>query len=307
MRLQWIRDLALLAETGSFSAAAQRANSSQPAFSRRIQALETWVGAPLADRGRIPVRLSAAGEQILEAGLQAMSRLEIARQQVRESLAQPDRYMVTFAAQHSIGWRFYPQWLQQFESDFGPILSRLRADNLPDCFADLVRGSVDLVMAYDIAPGAPLRPPQGTQSLVIGRDRLVPVSKTGSDGRPIFTLGPADASHEVPYLRFGSGAPLGWQVEAVVKATGLARRLKPIYENAMSGALRMRVREGLGLAWLPLSLIEPDIEAGLMAHAGDERHGRELVIRLHRIGAGANPLIERIWNHLAAAPAEASA
>ena len=76
---------------------------------------------------------------MLEAGLQASARIEHARSQILEARSLPDKYVVTFGAQHSIGWRFYPNWLQAFEEAYGPILSRLRADDLPNCMRDLDR------------------------------------------------------------------------------------------------------------------------------------------------------------------------
>ena len=133
--------------TGSSQAAAL-VNLSQPAFSRRIKALETWVGATLVDRSHQPVSLTDAGVQMLEAGLQALARIERERSQIREAQSLPDKYIVTFAAQHSIGWRFYPAWLQALEETYGPILSRLRADDLPNCLRDLDKGDVDFVVAY---------------------------------------------------------------------------------------------------------------------------------------------------------------
>ena len=67
MNIAWFRDLGNLAQTGNFSQAARLGNISQPAFSRRIQALEAWVGAGLVDRSRHPVKLTVAGQQMLEA------------------------------------------------------------------------------------------------------------------------------------------------------------------------------------------------------------------------------------------------
>ncbi|MEZ5730246.1 MAG: LysR family transcriptional regulator [Burkholderiaceae bacterium] len=297
MNLQWFRDLANLAQVGNFSRAAELSASSQPAFSRRIKALEDWVGTALVDRASRPVRLTQSGEQMLEAGNQALRRIESSCQQVRESIAAPDRYVVTFAAQHTIGWRFYPQWLQAFEASFGPILSRLRADNLPDCLAALSRGEVDFVMAYDErrAPASTRAP---FESIIIGRDLLVPVSKAQDDGSALFALG-ARPSTPIPYLRFGANAPLGRFVEAIVSEQRLGRRLNVVYENSMGGALRIHVREGLGVAWLPLSLVEPDIEAGLLARAGGSALTRELVIRLYARAPAHNALVKRIWTYLA--------
>jgi DNA-binding transcriptional LysR family regulator len=54
MELKWLEDFASLARTGSFSRSAEERHVTQPAFSRRIQALETWLGVALIDRSTAP-------------------------------------------------------------------------------------------------------------------------------------------------------------------------------------------------------------------------------------------------------------
>lgn len=298
MDIQWFKDLGRVAATGNFSQAAELNNISQSALSRRIKALEDWVGANLLDRSSHPITLTEAGKQMLEAGEQALSRVETERDQIRETLAQPDRYVITFAAQHSIGWRFYPAWLQAFETSFGPIMSRLRADNLPNCVTDLRREEVDFVIAYESEYARGIEPGPEFQSLVIGRDRLIPVSKVNADGKAMFRADDASVS-SIPYLRFGPSAPIGAHVEPVLKLRNLAERLKPVYENSMGGALRIRARDGLGVAWLPQSLIQPDLDAGLLTSAGPEDLAIELKIRLYRLTRNHNKLIRKIWTFLA--------
>jgi LysR family transcriptional regulator, hypochlorite-specific transcription factor HypT len=297
MDLTWFRDLDHLAQTGSFSQAAQRSNLSQPALSRRIKAIESWVGAVLVDRSRHPVLLTGAGLQMLEAGQQALARLDHERKSIREVQSLPDRYVVTFGAQHSIGWRFYPAWLQAFESTYGPILSRLRADDLPNCLQDLEAGAVDFVIAYESRHASSLAGSRDIESVCIGRDSLVPVSKMGPNGRPLFDLnrkGPV----AIPYLRFGATAPIGQHIAPLLDADGLHTRLQVVYENSMAGALRIRVREGLGIAWLPKSLVAPDLEAGLLVAAGGKQWEVALDIKLHRIRRHTNSLTNKIWAFL---------
>jgi hypothetical protein len=48
--LIWLEDFLSLASTHSFSKSAAQRHVTQSAFSRRIQALEMWIGAPLVDR-----------------------------------------------------------------------------------------------------------------------------------------------------------------------------------------------------------------------------------------------------------------
>ncbi|PJI53947.1 hypothetical protein CTI14_21545 [Methylobacterium radiotolerans] len=53
MDLDWVRDFLALAEHRTFSRAADGpARGRSPAFSRRIRALEEWVGTPLFLRER---------------------------------------------------------------------------------------------------------------------------------------------------------------------------------------------------------------------------------------------------------------
>lgn len=298
MDILWFNDLANLARTGNFSQAAVLGNVSQPAFSRRIKALESWVGTTLVDRSHHPVRLTAQGQQMLEAGIQALSRLESEREHIRAAMAQPDRYIVTFAAQHSIGWRFYPSWLQAFENAYGSIISRLRADNLPNCIDDLENGVADFVISYRsrYSPGVPAL--DSLQSLTIGKDLLIPVCKGTAAGEPMFSLDDSRAG-PIPYLRFGSDAPIGLHIEPLIRERGIESRLNVIYENWMVGALRIRAQDGGGIAWLPRSVVQPDIDAGLLTIAGNPGWFIGLDVRLHRLARHTNALTRKIWAFLA--------
>lgn len=287
------RDLEKLQQLGNFSQAAALGNLSQPAFSRRIKSLEAWVGVTLVDRSRQPVQLTEAGNQMLEAGMQAISRIEQERSQILEAQSLPDKYIVTFGAQHSIGWRFFPAWLQALEEAFGPILSRLRADDLPGCLNDLNNGDVDFVIAYH---GMNTPKEIGGDSIVIGKDRLIPVCKPDRDGRPLFALDQVGV--EMPYLRFGDSAPIGQHIEPLLRKYDLTSRLRTVYENSMAGALRIRARAGDGVAWLPQSLVAPDIAGGLLVPTGDKNWIANLDIKLLRNAKNSNRATRAIWSFL---------
>ena len=293
MDILLFRDLDRLRQTGNFSQAAALGHLSQPAFSRRIKSLEGWVGTTLVDRSHQPVRLTEAGTQMLEAGLQALARIEQERSQILEVQSLPDKYVVTFGAQHSIGWRFYPAWLQALEEAYGPILSRLRADDLPNCMRDLKDGDVDFVIAY-AGPDAPLRGP--VESIVIGDDQLVPVCRPGTDGAPLFDFANRDV--RMPFLRFGDAAPIGALLEPLFARDRIDDRLRTVYENSMAGALRIRARAGDGVAWLPRSLVLPDLESGILVTTGPEAWVVDLTIRLIRNKARTNRATRAIWSFL---------
>ena len=62
MNLLWLEDFLALTTTGNFSRAAAERNVTQPAFGRRIKALEEWLGVELFDRSSQPVRMTSTGE-----------------------------------------------------------------------------------------------------------------------------------------------------------------------------------------------------------------------------------------------------
>ena len=299
MNILWFKDFENLSKTQNFSQAAMLGNISQPALSRRIKALEAWVGADLVDRSCHPVQVTDAGRQMLEAALQAIERLETERGHVQQMLSQPDKYLVTFAAQHSIGWSFYPNWLQAFENGFGPIMSRLRADNLLNCLEDLDKGHVDFVIAYESEYWTPRHHQSQLESIVIGHDMLIPVCKASVEGGALFDLDDESHPHSIPYLQFGPTAPIGRHLEPLIKQRNMQSRLNVVYENPMVGALRIRVSNGDGVAWLPRSLVQPDLDSGVLSLAGGEQWAVELEIRLHRIDGYSNALTRDIWQFLA--------
>ena len=293
MDMSLFRDLDRLRQTGNFSQAAALGNLSQPAFSRRIKSLENWVGAVLVDRSHQPVVLTDAGVQMLEAGLHALARIEHERSQILEAQSLPDKYVVTFGAQHSIGWRFYPAWLQALEQAYGPILSRLRADDLPNCLRDLKRGDVDFVIAYQRAG---TQPTESFDSVLIGSDQLILVCKPDVDGSPIFGF---DAPGiEMPFLRFGDAAPIGQLLQPLLAEKNLTSQLRTVYENSMAGALRIRARAGDGVAWLPKRLVAPDLENGLLVFTGDPDWKIDLEIQLFRDIQRSNRATRSIWSFL---------
>ena len=294
MELDWIKDLQRLADTGNFSRAANYNNLSQSAFSRRIQALERWAATSLVDRSSHPVQLTPEGEQFLEVGSQALIHFELMRDQIRHQ-ANNDESKIIFAAQHAIGWRFYPQWLNQFEQQFGSFKSRLLADNLPDCFAALLNHEADFVLGFE-SKEYKYMPAQRRkiQRRIIGHDRLIPVCLVDQSRKAIFSF----KSSSIPLLNYPQNAPLGLHLQPILARTSLGTKLKLSYENSMTESLRMRARNGDGVAWLPETLVKPDIERNLLTVMSGKKFIVKLDICLYRYIDNNNELAEKIWMSL---------
>jgi LysR family transcriptional regulator, hypochlorite-specific transcription factor HypT len=83
MDTKWLEDFVSLAQTRSFSRSAQLRHVTQPAFSRRIQALEAWAGVDLVDRSLYPTRLTPAGETFLAQAHEMLASLQATRTLMR--------------------------------------------------------------------------------------------------------------------------------------------------------------------------------------------------------------------------------
>ena len=60
----------------------------------------------------------------------------------------------------------------------------------------------------------------------------------------------------------------------------------------------MRARDGLGVAWLPKSLVAPDLDSGALVQTGAPEWSVGLQIKLIRNQAHANRVTQAIWAHL---------
>lgn len=83
--LTWLEDCVALADALNFSKAASLRYVTQPAFSRRIQSLEEWVGTPLFIRNRRSVQLTEAGRLFCKQAPDLLRELYALRDEAREA------------------------------------------------------------------------------------------------------------------------------------------------------------------------------------------------------------------------------
>ena len=265
MDTKWLEDFVSLAETHSFSRSAQLRHVTQPAFSRRIQALEAWAGIDLVDRSSYPTRLTAAGETFHGQALEILGDLQATRNLMRSHQAS-GQDMIEFAVPHTLAFTFFPHWLTDLRPDFGTIKSRLSALNVHDAVLRLTEGSCDLLIAYH-HPSQPLQlAPERYEMLSLGSETLAPYAKAGPDGQPLFSL-PGKPMDRVPFLGFASGAYMARLVEVILKQAGEPLHLESIYETDMAEGLKAMALEGHGLAFLPHSSVRKELKARRLVSA----------------------------------------
>jgi DNA-binding transcriptional LysR family regulator len=258
METKWLEDFVSLAETRSFSRSAQLRHVTQPAFSRRIQALEAWTGIDLVDRSSYPTRLTPAGETFLGQALEILGALQATRNMMRSHQA-AGQDMIEFAVPHTLAFTFFPHWLMDLRPHFGAVKTRLTALNVHDAVLRLTEGGCDLLIAYD-HPSQPLQlSPDRYEMLSLGQETLAPYAKPDTEGRPQFRL-PGAHGERVPFLSYASSAYMARLVEVILKQAGQVARLEAIYETDMAEGLKAMALEGHGLAFLPVSSVRKELK-----------------------------------------------
>lgn len=301
METKWIEDFVSLAETRSFSRSAQLRHVTQPAFSRRIQALEAWAGIDLVDRSLYPTRLTPAGETFHHQALEILGALQATRNMMRSHQA-AGQDMIEFAVPHSLAFSFFPHWIMDLRSSFGVVKSRLTALNVHDAVMQLTEGSCDLLIAYH-HPSQPLQlSPDRYEMLSLGRETLAPYAKADAQGQPLFTL-PSRPGAKVPLLSYASGAYLGRLVEQITKLAGTPLNLDAIYETDMAEGLKAMAMEGHGLAFLPASSVKKELKSKrLMRAAPAGQFELEMDIRIYRekpeVSRHSKTSAHLLWNFL---------
>jgi len=265
METKWLEDFISLAETRSFSRSAQLRHVTQPAFSRRIQALEGWAGTDLVDRSSYPTRLTPAGQTLYGQAIEMLQSLQSTRAMLRgHSAAGQD--VIEIAVPHTLAFTFFPSWVTSLREHFGPIKSRLIALNVHDAVLRLVEGSCDLLIAYH-HPSQPLQLDANKYEMVsLGEETVAPWVKADAEGAPRFRL-PGRPGQPLPYLGYAPGAYLGRVVDQLLKESGTAIHLDRVYETDMAEGLKVMALEGHGIAFLPQSAVRKEIKARKLVSA----------------------------------------
>ena len=277
METKWLEDFVSLAETRSFSRSAQLRHVTQPAFSRRIQALEAWTGTELVDRSSYPTRLTPAGETFHAQALEILEALASTRNMMRGFQA-AGQDTLEFAVPHTLAFTFFPHWLMQMRQQFkgdAAIRTRLTALNVHDAVLRFTEGGCDLLIVYH-HEALPLQVASARyEMLSLGTEILAPYSmpltregaQAAAEPEPLFRLPPARAGATVPFLCYASGAYMARVVEMILQRADVPVPLDPVYETDMAEGLKAMALEGHGLAFLPESSVRQEVRARRLVRA----------------------------------------
>lgn len=290
MDTKWLEDLIALSREGSFARAADARNVTRPAFGRRIRALETWAGAALVDRADTkPLRLTEAGVLLVEHATGLVDGLTDVRRRLRALRTQPaGGGVLRLATGRTLARTLVSDWLAQMARRKRPLHGHafdVRTGAMDDVARLLEAGEVDLVCCYEHPAISVKLNPHRYRHVTLARDKLVPVSRTGPQGRPVHTLASGPLVAYAPTLSLGALA-----------ATQTRSRAGPVVCTCDSAdAIFELVVNGVGLAWLPWTMVAASCKAGVLTVLGSRGDEVGFDVRLYRPRARQSALVEAVW------------
>ncbi|MFZ6656196.1 LysR family transcriptional regulator [Undibacterium sp. TJN19] len=295
MDTKWIEDFLSLAQTRNFSRSAEERNVTQPALSRRIKALEAWVGTDLVDRSTYPLVLTAAGKIFSASATDSLRILNDTRAMLRVEGA--DENMLHISAGHTLSLNFFPMWLNGMQARLGKIRTRILPANVHDSVLSLVEKNCDLLLCYYHSDLPIELDPARYHCVSLGSEMVIPVSIPNRAGSAAFSL-PGSKSKPTPLLAYTGASFFGRVVERIIAKTSQPSFFVHTYESDMAELLKRMALTGHGLAWLPESCIVRELAEGKLVRAGGEQWGMTLEIRLYRAVDNKKALLNTMWDEL---------
>lgn len=246
--LQQMRYVVAVAETNSFTRAAERCLVVQSALSHQIARLERELGARLFERTSRRVRLTPAGAAFLPAARECLDAAERAAAEAAAAVGEV-RGRLAVGLIPTVAAVDIPAALRDFRRRYPQVRISLRVGASEELVEQVEQGAVDVAFL-----GLPTTArPQGVEAYELARDRLVAVVAPDHPlaGEP--SVGLHRLSSEV-FVDLPAGTAGRIQSDQAFSAAGLSRDVA--FEVTTADLFMARlVGQGLGIALLPAAYV----------------------------------------------------
>lgn len=290
MNMLWFDDVLALLEERNMSRAAARRNITQPAFSRRIRSFEEWLGIEVLERKANRIEISQA-LAMNEAEIRAL----IARlNDLRSKIAQHDPAIsnISIAATHAAVYSTFSDMALRARASFEGLHFRIRTANLSDCVTLFLRGDTQMLLCYEARSVGPMQFGARIHRGSWGHDYLIPLIGGALRYKVRETR---DVPSETPAIVYPENSYFGEVLSKGQRLFGTADfSANPICQTAFSSGIKEMVLNGLGVGWLPFSMVHREVESGelIALHNQFGREPLDVAIYAHRNAQMAETLVD---------------
>ena len=286
MELHQLRYFCAVADTGSFSRAAEKCHISQPSLSQQILKLESELGGRLFDRLGRSVRLTDLGEAFLPRARSVLHELSSAKDELTERL-QSEAGPVVIGAIPTIA----PYWLASRLASFShkfPKVHLTIAEEITPVLLDRIRaGSVDLAVL-----ALPIRGHEFDSHALFSERLYAALPKTHKLARrPALQL--ADLRRD-PFLFLRDGHCFRDTAVAACDRARLDPRV--VFESGHLSSLLAMVGAGIGVSLVPEMAVDKSRPCRFVRIADPqaERTIAAVVLRGRSLNRGSRALLAHL-------------
>jgi DNA-binding transcriptional LysR family regulator len=231
-----------VAMEGSFSKAAERLLLTQPAVSQHVRDLESGLSKALFERTPRGVKLTPAGEILLDY-TRCILRLVTEAEQALTSLDRLEQGNIAIGATPSTSVYLLPGWIQDFHQRFPGLGILLRTDTTPNIAADILAGKLDLGFVE-----GELQPEARVNTMALQELELLVVVGAGHRFWERTQVSLRDLNGETFIARPPGSQTRAW-IDQVLQQHGVLPRVIAEFDNPE--AIKQAVTSGMGAAILP--------------------------------------------------------
>ncbi len=230
-----LKALIAIADTGSFTRAAEIVHKTQSAISMQMKRLEERIGKPIFERDGRSSKLTDDGERLLDyarrivrLNLEALASFTEADLAGRVRLGLPDDYAD----------RYLPEILARFSASNPRVEVEVVCEPTPMLAERIAIGDLDLAIITHVETRG--------GATIIRRERLLWVTSA------------RHAVHETTPVPLAVGrATCNWRQAAALGLEGVGRHFRVLYSSWNSTAVGAAVLAGLAVSVLPESAVRP--------------------------------------------------
>ena len=253
--LYHIETLLWIDRLGTFAAAAERLNTTQPAVSARVRELEGHLGARLFRREGRSMSLTSAGRQLIRDCGTLWGDLQNAL--TRCGGISEASGVVRIGTGEIVAASCLPAFLSQLKADLPYVSLELEIDLTANLLQQLLVGRTDIAFA-----AGPIVHP-ALRSRSIGQVALVWLASP----EVAASIAGSNETRAVPVWSLASHSPIYGRLRDAITESALAQQSLNLCNNA-----RMMIdiaKSGGGIGIFPVSMVRPDIESGALVEIAD--------------------------------------
>ena len=255
MQIQSFKVFSNLAETSSFSKAAQMNGITQSAVSQQVRALERRFRVKLIERGRKNFSLTPEGNAFLQASHQVMDILGDLEGRIHhlQSLVAGELRISTI---FSIGLHELPPYLKIFRQAHAEVDVRVEYRRSSEVYLSVLDGRADIGL---VAYPAPRR---GLKAVTFWSDRLVLIC---SPSHPLASRRriPLSALQGEKFIAFEPDLPTRREIDRKLRSEGVKVKLVLEFDNIETVKRAVEIENGVSI--VPENAIRTEVETGMLA------------------------------------------